>query len=533
MQLSEGKNLGWTRKDCDSGFLHDLYRECEDHKLTKKNLEAYKRNRLKTHKDNIVKSGGEMSEVKSSSNGKVKNVRGHQKVEKTEGYAKVHRSKSRRERRSEVKSRKENDIDDDDFIQYKKELQEIENELMNEDIVARTVAAARKREKTIKGRLDDAKNAKRSKMQTEEIAKEEVTKAKDRHTAHAFQITTTTTTATTTTATKTTNNSEVPASDAKNTTGHNSTKQIQNKNSTLRVEHNCNGSGGKCLETVNETHHHHHDHHLHHEKSQRGNENPVASKHISEDDKEFDFLNNNATSRHEKILKILTWLDNLLKSEKKMYAHKGRAKNQMKHHHKESGNTEANSSEKKTNEKEDVIKSHKIRGMDNRANHPIVEEDIDEVTKKGSAATRKESGVTKNGIDEATARHEIMDILSLIDKRNEKRSKIDDEMRKERKKKREDKAVVSKRVDATTNSDTGSEVIIAKKGSDVLGVSKKEVEKRLIAHCKLTAHVYYLAVRGFGKRYYKESSAKWCQHNCVQKHGIPNTKKYKNERAMM
>ena len=51
--------------------------------------------------------------------------------------------------------------------------------------------------------------------------------------------------------------------------------------------------------------------------------------------------------------------------------------------------------------------------------------------------------------------------------------------------------------------------------------------------CKLAAYLYYIAVRGFGQRYYRNEPPGWCERFCVQESGVPNLKKYRRPRNIM
>ncbi len=128
-------------------------------------------------------------------------------------------------------------------------------------------------------------------------------------------------------------------------------------------------------------------------------------------------------------------------------------------------------------------------------------------------------------------------MINYQEKAGEKKT-IEENKQKEERKEEQDKKPAKTPWDKTWDEDDlddkkkkeiSDEYVIKPKSK----ISKKEKEKRILNHCKLTAHLYFLAVRGFGQKYYREESAGWCDNSCVEQHGIPHIKKYHRFRKMM
>ena len=56
--------------------------------------------------------------------------------------------------------------------------------------------------------------------------------------------------------------------------------------------------------------------------------------------------------------------------------------------------------------------------------------------------------------------------------------------------------------------------------------------KTFFQRCKLAAYLYFIAVRGFGQKFYLKESPKWCEDGCVKATAMPKTKKLRRPRAV-
>ncbi len=572
--LLQGNKFDWSRNDCDRGFLYDMYRECEEQKWIKKHIKSREKHR--ENEEDGGKIQRDSKEVRSLSVSqrpsattiehqksrchKSKKRKPRSEVEERElperqhrSEVKVHVSKKRQQRSEEKvnkmadqKRAKQNDI----VSEHEKQLKEIENDLIEEANLEN--AASRHQNKKKLGNT----GKKRDKSGSENETKKSKTDHRNDEMQGKGHLTEKSN------AIKEGKESFIN----RNTTVENQTNAHHNT-SVLEGHKHSNGSNTKFKQSQNTTHHA--ANHAYKET------NTLKTRYDDLD------LNNNSTSRHEKIMNILTWLDELLKSEKEMYAHeeKGKKKHKCAKKSKTTGksHTKAQSRsgrmKKRTSKKpfvyeddidelekkgNDVMKtgrdiigsgsSIKERGKNQVNNNIKKENDIEKKetdvkegqsdNKEGGSSAKKREKHVKNKENNNSKRgNDIEKIGSYV-----KEGQSDNKERENRVKKREkyfkSHGINNKKKgnDAKNMDIIGRENDVLHAGSDVKRrkrVSKKEIEKRLISHCKLTAHLFYLAVRGFGQRFYRKNAAQWCHHDCVEDHGLPHIKKYNRPRKMM
>lgn len=457
--MFQGISFDWPRGDCDKGFLNDMYRECEERAARHDPVAAKKKETGEQDATDILDEENFDNKPTSNSLEREFRILDKRMKESKEKSKRVQRSvvkeqRSKKEAHSSHHSKKKGHVSKERSAEAEKE-EEVESVDKKNAVEAEDDQMEKKA--SSKDSIEEAKESKVTEVkERKETSKVEKKERKDK------------------TAKNSKRKSSVLTHDNLEVKGYAKKKRV----SKFRVQKSkCGGSSRKrgCG--------------CHQSKKQLQEKTYETWPQAGRDDK----------SRHERIIQILTWLDDLLKLEKQNYTQPTTRKAKMQ--------------TKSSGRHQETVKESKDKDQEHKTSDKIKKKSTKETIKKTAEkktvkanedreTEKKDSGSEDNG---------SKDIGSKDNGSKESRS--------------EDRG----------SEDRGSEMQskATKRRSKKHHVLLHETRKRFINQCKVSAHLYFLAVSAFAQKFYRKKAADWCKAPCVQTNGKPNIKKMRKPRKLM